>query len=242
MSAEPSPELSSSASSLAKVAQATDRPGFIAVEGPIGVGKTTLAKKLAQTFNYDVLLEQAEENPFLDRFYRSRGDGALATQLFFLFQRVQQIQDIRQSDMFEPVRVADFLIEKDRLFAQTNLSADEFELYKKVYEQTTVDAPKPDLVIYLQAPVDTLLQRIQQRAIPAEQYIDRNYLEKLNDAYCDFFHYYEAAPLLIVNASHIDLVHNEQHYERLLDFLLRVKSGRHYLNPSILSQQSESLW
>ena len=211
-----------------------EAPRFIAVEGPIGVGKTTLARKLADTFNYDILLERAEENPFLDRFYRKNGEGALATQLFFLFQRAQQIHDIRQADLFEPVRVADFLIDKDRLFAETNLSSDEFELYDKVYQQTTIDAPTPDLVIYLQAPVDVLLQRIQQRGVEAEQSIDRKYLENLNDAYCNFFHFYDAAPLLIVNAGHIDLANNQQHFDRLLDFVLDVKSGRHYFNPSAL--------
>ena len=195
-------------------------------------------KKIILLFIFSIL----EENPFLERFYRKSGEGALATQLFFLFQRAQQIHDIRQADMFEPVRVADFLIDKDRLFAETNLSGDEFALYDKVYQQTTIDAPTPDLVIYLQAPVDVLLQRIQQRAIDAEQSIDRSYLEKLNNAYCNFFHFYDGAPLLIVNASHIDLVNNEQHYERLLDTLLDVKSGRHYFNPSILTEANASLW
>lgn len=227
-------EPSSTASQSVRNGLAQDLPRFIAVEGPIGVGKTTLAKKLAGTFNYDILLERADENPFLERFYRNNGEGALATQLFFLFQRVQQMQDIRQSDLFEPVRVADFLIDKDRLFAQTNLSAQEFELYDKVYQQTAIDAPKPDLVIYLQAPVDTLMQRIQQRAVAAEQHIERRYIENLNNAYCQFFHFYDAAPLLIVNASQIDLANNEQHYERLLEFALEVKSGRHYFNPSAL--------
>ncbi len=209
-------------------------PRFIAVEGPIGVGKTTLARKLAETFNYEVLLERAEENPFLERFYRKNGEGALATQLFFLFQRAQQIHDIRQADMFAPIRVADFLIDKDRLFAQANLSVEEFELYDKVYQQTTIDAPAPDLVIYLQASTDVLLQRIQQRGIDAEQSIDSSYLEKLNDAYCNFFHFYDAAPLLIVNASHVDLANNQQHFDRLLASALQTKSGRHYFNPSAL--------
>ena len=242
LSLEPLPNQPVATAQYTRNSSTGDAPRFIAVEGPIGVGKTTLAKKLAATFNYDVLLERAEENPFLERFYRKDGEGALATQLFFLFQRVQQIHDIRQADMFEPVRVADFLIDKDRLFAETNLSSDEFDLYDKVYQQTTIDAPSPDLVIYLQAPVDTLLQRIQQRAVEAERHIDSQYLEKLNNAYCNFFHFYDGAPLLIVNASHIDLVSNEQHYQRLLDTLLNVKSGRHYFNPSILTDANASLW
>ena len=116
-------------------------PAFIAVEGPIGVGKTTLAKKLAASFNYDTLLEDTEENPFLEKFYRNRKQAALATQLFFLFQRAQKIQDMRQADIFEPVRVSDFLVEKDPLFARINLERDEFQLYEKVYQQMTIDAP-----------------------------------------------------------------------------------------------------
>ena len=134
-------------------------PRYIAVEGPIGVGKTSLAKRLAQTFNYEILLEGAEENPFLERFYHNPRQHALATQLFFLFQRARQLQELRQDDMFTPVRVADFLIEKDRLFARQNLDADEYQLYEDVYRHLTLDAPRPDLVIYLQAPVEVLITR-----------------------------------------------------------------------------------
>ena len=130
-------------------------PRYIAVEGPIGVGKTSLTKRLAETFNYEALLEKSDENPFLDRFYENPRQHALSTQLFFLFQRAQQIQDLRQEDLFEPVRVADFLIEKDQLFAQQNLDADEYELYLKVYKHLIVDSPIPVMVIYLQAPTVT---------------------------------------------------------------------------------------
>jgi len=206
-------------------------PRFIAVEGNIGVGKTTLAKRLARTFNYDTLLEQAQENPFLDRFYLDRKAHALPTQLFFLFQRSRQFQELRQGDMFEPVRVADFLIDKDPLFARATLDSDELSLYQKVYEQLTIDAPRPDLVIYLQAPVDALLQRIRQRGILSEQAIDRDYLNQLNEAYTQLFHYYNASPLLIVNAGAIDLVNNPQHYQQLVEYLITIKSGRHYYNP-----------
>lgn len=206
-------------------------PRFIAVEGNIGVGKTTLAKRLARTFNYDTLLEQAEQNPFLDRFYLDRKAHALPTQLFFLFQRSRQFQELRQGDMFEPVRVADFLIDKDPLFASATLDSDELSLYQKVYEQLTIDAPRPDLVIYLQAPVDVLLQRIRQRGILSEQAIDRDYLHQLNEAYTQLFHYYSAAPLLIVNATAIDLAGNPEHYRQLVEYLLTIKSGRHYYNP-----------
>ena len=202
------------------------------MEGPIGVGKTSLAKRLAKSFNYEILLEQSEENPFLERFYHDPKQMALATQLFFLFQRAQQIQDLRQDDMFEPVRVADFLMEKDRLFARQNLDNDEFSLYEKVYEHLTIDAPRPDLVIYLQAPVEILVERIQKRGIEAEQLIEQQYLENLINAYTEFFHYYDESTLLVVNSSDIDLVNSDEDYEQLLDFILTTRKGsRNYFNP-----------
>jgi len=207
-------------------------PTFIAVEGSIGVGKTTLAKKLAASFNYATLLEEAEENPFLERFYRSREQVALATQLFFLFQRAQKIQDMRQTDIFEPARVADFLMEKDPLFARINLDRDEYQLYDKVYQQLTINAPKPDLVVYLQASTDVLLSRIENRGLAIERTIDKGYLERLNEVYSEFFLYYDDAPLLIVNASEIDLVNNAADYKDLVHYLLDIRSGRHYFNPT----------
>ena len=146
-------------------------PKYIAIEGPIGVGKTTLANKIAESFNYDAFLEQPAENPFLKNFYRNPGQSALATQLFFLFQRMQQIQDLKQRSLFENVRVADFLIEKDRLFAEVTLSNEEMNLYDKVYEHLTLDAPSPDLVIYLQAPIEILKERITKRGNINEQYL-----------------------------------------------------------------------
>lgn len=206
-------------------------PRFIAVEGPIGVGKTSLTKRLAETFNYELLLENAEENPFLDRFYQNPRQHALATQLFFLFQRAQQIADSRQSDLFEPVRVSDFLIDKDRLFAELNLEKDEYELYHKVYQHLVIDAPKPDLVIYLQAPTEVLLQRIQKRGIPSEQMIESEYLNQLNRAYTEFFHYYLDSKLLIVNSAEIDLVANDEDYEQLVTYILSLPNGTHYFNP-----------
>jgi deoxyguanosine kinase len=207
-------------------------PRVIAIEGAIGVGKTTLARQLADTFNYQTLLENAEQNPFLERFYQNQKHAALATQLFFLFQRSQQIEDLRQGDIFEPVRVSDFLIDKDKLFAQLNLDADEFQLYDKVFQQLTIDAPKPDLVIYLQASVDVLLARIQNRGVEFEQRISRNYLESINEAYSEFFLYYDDAPLLIVNADEMDVVNRSNDYTQLVDYLLNIRSGRHYFNPT----------
>ncbi|HEB99329.1 MAG TPA: deoxynucleoside kinase [Thiotrichales bacterium] len=206
-------------------------PGFVVVEGPIGVGKTSLARRLAESFGSELLLEGADENPFLERFYRNPREGALSTQLFFLLQRAQQMQALRQGDMFEPVRVADFLIEKDRLFAQLTLDEQEYALYEQVYAHLTPDAPRPDLVIYLQAPVEVLLQRIRKRGRPHEARIDAAYLQRLSDAYARFFHEYAEAPLLIVNAAHIDLVGNDRDYEALLTEIGRVRTGRHFFNP-----------
>lgn len=209
-----------------------DLPRYIAIEGPIGVGKTTLAKHLANSLDYELLLENAQDNPFLDRFYEDPVSAALPTQLHFLFQRAKQIQALRQTDMFQPVRVADFLIDKDPLFASVTLDDDELRLYQQVYSQLTIDAPTPDLVIYLQAPSDKLQQRITSRGIASEQRINPEYLQRLNDAYMNFFHYYDKAPLLIVNAAELDLAHNPEHYAQLVEYMLRIKSGRHYYNPT----------
>ncbi|MCB1691184.1 MAG: deoxynucleoside kinase [Pseudomonadales bacterium] len=209
----------------------SELPRYVAVEGPIGVGKTTFTKRLAQTLNYETVLEAPEANPFLERFYQNRRQAALPTQLFFLFERVRQIQELRQGDMFEPVRVADFLLEKDRLFAEINLDKDEMKLYENIYDHLTINAPSPDLVVYLQAPVSVLRERIEKRGIGYEQSIDRGYLTELTEAYTKFFHFYDASPLLIVNTADIDLVSNDQDYEELVNFLLSVKSGRHYYNP-----------
>jgi deoxyadenosine/deoxycytidine kinase len=184
-------------------------PRFIAVEGPIGVGKTSLSKRLAASFNYELLLENSDENPFLERFYQNPKAHALSTQLYFLFQRAQQIQELRQDDMFQPVRVADFLIDKDMLFAQQNLDSEEYELYLKVFRHLTIDAPVPDLVIYLQAPTSVLLDRIRKRGVEAEQLIELSYLQNLNSAYAEFFHYFKGPSLLIINCAEIDLVEND---------------------------------
>ena len=204
---------------------------LVAVEGPIGVGKTSLAKRLAKTFAGELLLEGAEENPFLERFYRDQKSAALPTQLFFLFQRARQMQELRQGDMFKPMQSADFIMEKDRLFAQLTLEEDELDLYNKVYDSMTLDVPVPDLVIYLQAPVDVLQARIKKRGLVSEQFLKSMYLQRIVDAYANFFYNYNKAPLLIINASEIDLVSNESDYEELLKQIRTIKSGRHYFNP-----------
>lgn len=212
----------------------TTKLDFIVVEGPIGVGKTTLAKRLAHSFGTDVLLEGAEDNPFLERFYQDPRSAALQTQLFFLFQRARQIQDLRQADMFQPIRVADFIMEKDRLFAELTLDEDEFNLYQQVYEHVTIDAPTPDLVIYLQAPVDVLLKRVAKRGRNYERHLDAVYLERIVESYTRFFYDYTGSPLLIVNAAEIDLVNNESDYQLLLEQIHKTRSGRHYFNPAPL--------
>jgi len=207
-------------------------PRFIVVEGPIGVGKTSLAKRLAESFSGELVLEGPEQNPFLEQFYNSRRKVALPAQLFFLFQRARQLEELRQSDMFAQVRIADFHIAKDRLFAQLNLNRDELELYDQIHDKMEIEAPAPDLVVYLQASVDALMSRISRRSIPHERMIDRAYMEKLAEAYARFFHSYDESPLLIVNASAIDPVKVDADYEALFEQVSRITGGRHFFNPA----------
>ncbi len=206
---------------------------YIVIEGPIGVGKTSLAQRLAESLECESLLEESGVNPFLERFYRDPRSAALPTQLFFLFQRVRQIEELRQADIFSDTRISDFLIAKDRLFAEINLDRHELSLYDRVFDSLQVEPPTPDLVVYLQAPVDALLFRIARRGIDYEQRISRHYLERLNEAYARFFHDYDDSPLLIVNAATIDPIHNEQHYHMLMEEITRIRSGRHFFNPII---------
>ena len=213
----------------------TDNPGFIVIEGPIGVGKTTLARKLAESFGSTLMLEGVEQNPFLSRFYQDPKSVALQTQLFFLFQRAEQLQSLRQTDMFQPIRIADFIMEKDRLFAELTLDEEEFKLYEQVYQHLTLDAPIPDLVVYLQAPVEVLRKRISDRGRSYERTLNDEYLHRLSESYMRFFHNYDAAPLLIVNATEIDFANNDNDYTLLLEQVSKIKTGRHYFNPTSLN-------
>ena len=216
-----------------RVAESSANPHrLIAIEGPIGVGKTSLARRLAQSMNGKLILEQADQNPFLERFYRNPRAAAFQAQLSFLFQRARQIEELRQADLFDAVRIADYLLEKDRLFARVTLDDAEYALYEQVYSRVVVDAPKPDLVVYLQAPVDVLFDRIAKRGIRHEQFIERGYLERLSESYARFFHDYDAAPLLIVNAASIDPVGNDADYRQLFAHLAKIRRGRHFFNPA----------
>ncbi|MEJ2609056.1 MAG: deoxynucleoside kinase [Candidatus Thiodiazotropha sp.] len=208
-----------------------EKPQFFVVEGPIGVGKTSLVRRLADHFQSEVLLEGAEENPFLQRFYDNPREAALPAQLFFLFQRSQQWNGLIQEDMFRQYLIADFMLEKDRLFAQINLDKDELQLYEQVYDRLTLDAPPPDLVVYLQASVDTLMKRIKQRARPQEKAIEEGYLQRLCDAYADFFHYYDRSPLLIINADEINPLQKEDDFQLLVQHISSEGADRRYLNP-----------
>lgn len=209
----------------------TPLPNYIVIEGPIGVGKSSLASRLAQDFDSELILEEIDDNPFLEQFYQRPREAALSTQLYFLMHRTKQIQHLRQGNIFTHSKVSDYLIEKDQLFAQVTLTPTEYDLYLQVYEHMMVESPKPDLVVYLQAPVTTLLERIRKRGRNFERFIEASYLEQLNEAYADFFYHYQDAPLLIVNASDIDFINNDRDYEQLKSQIANTSSGRRYFNP-----------
>ena len=208
----------------------TESSQFIVVEGPIGVGKTSLAKKLSESLSGTLILEDIDNNPFLDRFYKG-GQGALPAQLHCLFQRAKQLEILRQSDLFSSIYVADFHLEKDKLFASVNLDSSEMELYEKVYENMDIENVVPDLVIYLQANPSILLERIARRNVPSEKFIDRNYLENITESFARHYHSYDDGPLLIVNTASIDPLNNENEYKQLLEQIKTTKGGRHFFNP-----------
>ena len=203
---------------------------YIVVEGPIGAGKTTLARSIAQHLHADSLLELPEENPFLARFYEDMPRYALAAQLNFLFQRVDQLRGLAQLDLFARPTVADFLFDKDPLFARLTLSDDELALYDKIYTHLKTQTPTPDLVVYLQAPVGTLIDRVHRRGVDFERQMPATYLARLADAYARFFYGYDEAPLLIVNSERLNFVDNAEHLELLVSRIDRMRSRREFFN------------
>ena len=207
-----------------------EKSRYIVVEGPIGAGKTSLARVLAHHVGGEELFERPEDNPFLERFYGDMPRFALATQLTFLFQRADQLSGVGQFDMFRQLTVGDFLLDKDPLFARLNLTDAEYLLYEKVYSHLKPQTPTPDLVIYLQAPVDTLIERVHRRGVDFERKISASYLTRLADAYSRYFYAYEAAPLLIVNSERLNFVDNPDHAKLLLARIRSMRGRREFFN------------
>lgn len=205
-------------------------PGFIAIEGPIGVGKSTLAHRLADRFGARRLLEAPERNPFLPAFYEDPERFALPTQLSFLLDRVREFAALRQSDLFTPLTVSDHMFEKNEIFARLNLSDEEYRLYREVADRVTGELPGPDLVIYLQAPVAALKARVAERGLPYEASVSETYLERLSSAYVEFFYHYVASPLLIVNTDEIDFAHRDADFELMVERIEAGVSGRMFFN------------
>jgi deoxyadenosine/deoxycytidine kinase len=210
---------------------------FIAVEGPVGSGKTSLARRIAEHVDGKLILEEPEKNPFLENFYKDPRSNALPTELSFLFQRSKLLESINQEELFSSQSITDFLFDKDIIFTELNLTQEEIELFQKVKRSLSIKPPEPDLVIYLQAPVDVLMTRIKMRSPSIDRSIDKDYLEKLADSYAKFFYHYDNAPVLVVNAESIDPIHNENHFNMLFTELVSVKKGHHFFNntPSVLT-------
>jgi deoxyadenosine/deoxycytidine kinase len=203
---------------------------YLVVEGPIGAGKTTLARSIAQHLHADTLLELPDENPFLARFYEDMARYALPAQLNFLFQRVDQLRGLAQLDLFARPTVADFLFDKDPLFARLTLSDDEFALYDKIYTHLKPQTPTPDLVVYLQAPVATLVERVHRRGVEFERQMPQTYLARLADAYARFFYQYDEAPLLIVNSERLNFADRPDHLELLISRIAGMRGRREFFN------------
>jgi deoxyadenosine/deoxycytidine kinase len=207
-----------------------DKFRYLVVEGPIGAGKTSLARRLASRLSADALLEQPGENPFIARFYRDMARYALPTQLFFLFQRARMVEPLKQPDMFSRPTVADFLLDKDLLFARVTLSGDEFALYQKIYDSLRPQAPAPDLVVYLQAQPGVLAERVRRRAAGFERGISEEYLALLAESYARFFYHYTAAPVLIVNSENLNFVERDADFDLLVSRIRGMKSRREFFS------------
>lgn len=207
-----------------------DNYRYIVVEGPIGAGKTSLTKRIAEKTGAQLLLELPQENPFLEKFYRDAARYALPVQMFFLFQRMNQLRDLAQTDMFSARIVSDFLLEKDPLFARLTLSDDELNLYRQLYDQLRPQAPRPDLVIYLQAQPETLIERIRKRGVPMENGISETYLYRLCESYSRFFYHYDASPLMIVNTENLNPANEDEDFDLLMRRIAGMRGKREFFN------------
>lgn len=207
-----------------------DRLRYVVVEGPIGVGKTSLTHRLAERLGGQTLMERPQDNPFLEKFYRDAARHALPAQMFFLFQRLHQLRELAQGDLFEARVVSDFLLDKDPIFAELTLDDDELNLYRQLYNHLRPQAPAPDLVLYLQAEPATLLERIERRGIPMEAAISAHYLHRLCESYSRFFHHYDAAPILIVNNEHWNPLQRDEDFELLIERIGAMRGRREYFN------------
>jgi len=214
-----------------------DQLKYIAIEGLIGVGKTALARLLADKLQATLILEEVEENPYLDRFYKDIKSYAFQTQLFFLFSRYKQQQELRQASIFHVV--SDYLFEKDRVFAYLNLNEHEITLYEKVYATLVKDLTHPDLVVYLQAQVDTIRERIHRRSREFEVDLSNEYLASLADAYNRFFLHYDSTPLLIVNTDSLDFVKNQDDFENLFREIMTPTRGRRFYSSGHIQEPFE---